>query len=372
MQQLTWIQAKGGGGSTAPLRQLTENSSLFKGEKKSGEDAKDRKTGGGGIPVISMDKLGIKITGDKQTSIDPWPLRKRIYQQMMTQRQKYGPQELLHPQVLLDILDGYDALFFNNQLRASLKKMQGRDFAIEWSDKEMKKGWAGFCRTEEKQVTIRIHPDVAKIKIDQKKGECCNGIVCLDALSSLQIILEHELVHVLVNACLQLKCSHGAKFKQLAEHIFGHLATTHEFGLGDGYKRAQQMQEQKALLEKMKPGVSVSHKQSHLQGIVLRSAAINMTLLLSDGTLLHKVPIAEAAVVAAPNKELAKLWHLFSRTKDQMKKGTTVSWTEKGNIIHGSVLRIKPLMADIQLPNSSLQASVPYHLLSIVTTNPAK
>jgi len=358
-QQLTWIQEKGKG--TAKPRERTENITLFKGEKKT--DAKETKVVS--TAVIGLEKLGIHL-GEEKKRLDPWPRRKRIYRQMYAQKEKYGSEGLCNIQVLLDLVDGYDVLFFNNQLRATLKQVQQRELVLEWSDKEMKKGWAGFCQTKADSVLIRVHPDVASIKIDQAKGECCNGIVCLDPLSSLQLILEHELIHVLVSACLQLKCAHGNKFKQLAEHLFGHLTTTHEFGLGDGYERAKKILEQKQMLEKMQPGVCVSHRQSKLQGIVLRSAGQNMTLLLSDGTLLHKVPIAQAQVIAAPTPSLARLWTLFSRNKEQMKKGTTVKWPSADNHSQGTILRSKPIMADIQLPNSSLQISIPYHVLALV------
>lgn len=360
MQQLTWINEKGK--STEKARELTKNIALFKGEK--GKDEKEKKD----FPtaIIGLDKLGIEL-GDEKKRIDPWPRRKRIYQQMCAQQHKYGSAGLRNLQVLLDLVDGYDTLFFNNQLRVSLKQVQRRELILEWSDKGMKKGCAGLCQTNADSVIIRIHPDVASIKIDQTKGECCNGIVCLDALSSLQLILEHELIHVVVTACLQLKCVHGNKFKQLAEHLFGHLTTTHEFGLGDGYARSKKILEQKQLLEQMQPGVCVAHQQSKLQGIVLRSAGQNMTLLLSDGTLLHKVPIAQAQVVA-PTQNLAKLWSHFSRNKEHIKKGCTVKWASStgDKYTQGTVLRTKPIMADIQLPNSSLQISIPYHTLEIV------
>lgn len=64
--------------------------------------------------------------------------------------------------------------------------------------------------------------------------EVVNGIVCRDQLECMQLIFEHELIHMIIGVWCDSKKgeSHGKKFKTLANNIFGHTDFRHTMGQG--------------------------------------------------------------------------------------------------------------------------------------------
>jgi hypothetical protein len=71
-----------------------------------------------------------------------------------------------------------------------------------------------------------------KLLLDSFKNnlgyEICNGIVCRSKASVLQSVIEHEIVHMIVeNSCYE-KQSHGRNFMGIAKKIFGHTKFTHD------------------------------------------------------------------------------------------------------------------------------------------------
>jgi hypothetical protein len=75
--------------------------------------------------------------------------------------------------------------------------------------------------------TIRIN---TPLWLSSRSEEVCNGVVCKSRISVLQSVVEHEMVHMIVNNSCWEKLSHGKNFVIIAKKIFGHTHYRHALG----------------------------------------------------------------------------------------------------------------------------------------------
>lgn len=62
--------------------------------------------------------------------------------------------------------------------------------------------------------------------------ETVNGLQCTNHLSCLQLVFEHELIHLILNLWCRNQQGHGAEFQNLAKNLFGHTSYKHMIGRG--------------------------------------------------------------------------------------------------------------------------------------------
>lgn len=61
--------------------------------------------------------------------------------------------------------------------------------------------------------------------------ECSNGLVCHDRLSCLQLTLEHEITHLIIDLFYpNLQNGHGRDFQNMVYKLFGQTNTQHTLG----------------------------------------------------------------------------------------------------------------------------------------------
>ena len=80
--------------------------------------------------------------------------------------------------------------------------------------------------------TIRINTALLlKSLAEGFEEEVCNGVVCKSRISDLQSVVEHEIVHMIVNNSCWEQLSHGKNFMIIAKKIFGHVTYRHAIGI---------------------------------------------------------------------------------------------------------------------------------------------
>ncbi len=79
---------------------------------------------------------------------------------------------------------------------------------------------------------------VEEAETDLFGTEEVSGMVCRDRMDCIQILFEHEMIHLFIDAFQRkLKVVHGAPFIELAKSLFGHTLFTHSIGDPVGLSR---------------------------------------------------------------------------------------------------------------------------------------
>jgi hypothetical protein len=144
----------------------------------------------------------------------------------------------------------YDDYFFDSSIRNYLKE-KDEELIVKFGQFRKKQGTAGHCKLKiqgKKEVKKCYHtlgfslPVLSNVFVDDESEEIetANGIQCFDQLECLQIIMEHEMIHLIINLWNEGKSeekvnkreAHGKTFKTLARNIFGHSNFRHSLGQG--------------------------------------------------------------------------------------------------------------------------------------------
>jgi hypothetical protein len=89
--------------------------------------------------------------------------------------------------------------------------------------------------------------------------EVC-GLVCRDRLDCIQVLLEHELIHLFISGFQgKVKVNHGPPFKELARSLFGHTQYTHTIGHPVGLSRFIVLQDKERKYESWRTGDIVTY-----------------------------------------------------------------------------------------------------------------
>jgi hypothetical protein len=306
---------------------------------------------------------------------------------------------------LLDILiKGYDTEFFNGKLYFYLKK-QSTDFKLTIGDEkeEFKKGVAAFCKLAGDEVSIIFHKDIDNLQFNSRHDarelstECeeINGILCWDKIDCVQSILEHELVHLIMQVFLrQLKAPHGKAFKELAKGLWAHSMYNHAIGYGTGMERVEREQDREKKFNEWKVKDVVSYtadeKKAKQFGMIVLKSKETVVLMSTDASLVEKVPYADLGLApVAPIDPIAPvgeskddtmpdtaglkemlLWtQRFLNTKKKLKVGSTVSYSNIINVgdseklVQGTVSAKKQTCAQIRV-SPMFSSLIPYHCLT--------
>jgi hypothetical protein len=341
--------------------------------------------------IISLDHLGIDalieqspdvLTAERRQTITNH--RRRIYQYLSN---KHGFRISGNTSLLADMMDCYDRCFFNNLLRQKFISIQHRQIVLQWGGTKFdKKGIAGYCDTcDTTVVTLAFHPDIANIAVDPHKGECVNGILCLNTLACLMIVCEHELVHAVINAGMNQQGAHGKLFKKMAKTLFGHLEYRHEIGRGNGVEKVKLLELYESKHEQLSVGQVVMVKDARLtndekqitqqyMGIVMEMKPRVATILNDREAFIFKIPLEYVFAIPSPterDKQMAKpaqaLYALFESRKESVHKSDVVYWVDPDTkrTRSGQVVAKKPLFAEIQC-SDQLKLQIPYFRLMIL------
>lgn len=130
----------------------------------------------------------------------------------------------------------YDEILLNGIIKRMFKGSKWKlDFDISGATRS-----AGLCKTIGCSYTISISWPVFKdlFKSGSKEEHySINGILCYNKLECLQVVLEHELMHMIsdtapdipnpIPARDRVYSAHGLLFKQLVMAFYGHTGVTH-------------------------------------------------------------------------------------------------------------------------------------------------
>jgi hypothetical protein len=123
----------------------------------------------------------------------------------------------------------YDDIFFENSFNAYFGR-SGSDFSTFFAPKLTKT--AGMCTKQGCVYTIQISSQIMSGLFTSvgKNVHAANGLICRTRLSCLQLVLEHEMIHLLQYIWRECSstASHGPEYRTLVKNIFGHTETTHD------------------------------------------------------------------------------------------------------------------------------------------------
>ena len=137
----------------------------------------------------------------------------------------------------------YDSYFFNETFQRHFEKYPESSLTIKFGHGHSEHSgvpafYEGLCTAKGCNYTILIDKTVFNLlfKTLKHERECVNGIECSNQLECVQIVMEHEMVHLLTYMYYPPKSGHSYPFQFIATNIFGHTATTHLLGYGCSQK----------------------------------------------------------------------------------------------------------------------------------------
>lgn len=337
------------------------------------------------------------------TELDDMEIRKRrahIKGRMMSSECGSGGKFALSVRALRQLVCEYDRLFFDNRLFEALNH-QKTALNVQIGGIRLKKGDAGCCAYAGDVCTIHLHPGLAELKIGADGCEDVNGIECKDVLDCVQLVFEHELIHMLIQVFLRLKESHGRNFKSLAAGLFGHPLFTHTIGSKTKESAAQRVrraQDAEAKRKLYTPGTVIrigsenanannnnnddddDDNEAGQVGAVIVRKQETVTVMFADGRLLEKVPYLLTDMWVVPDdfkghddlQILEKHYMLFLDNKKNLTVGQQVEYADAhGQIKLGQVLKKKPLGVLVQISPSSTSI-LPFHTVRTPTVSHKK
>jgi len=146
---------------------------------------------------------------------------------------------VITPADLARMFDLYDRAYFDGYLRASVnEKARGR-LGFRLAPRMTRAGGKTFrtrrtvgrgpLRKQETSYEIAISTRLLFTNFDDatRPVTVC-GLPCVDRLSALQRIMEHEALHLLELLLWERSSCTAARFKTMSRNIFGHGASTHD------------------------------------------------------------------------------------------------------------------------------------------------
>jgi len=292
-----------------------------------------------------------------------------------------GPFEL-NVVKLKKLVCEYDRVFLNNRLFEALNHQKAA-LDMKVGGIRMKKGCGGCCLYCGNVCTIHMHPGLMELKFGDGENECqdVGGIVCHDILDCVQLILEHEMIHMILDVFLKLKEAHGRNFKALIKGLFGHALCNHTIGakrigpkltLEERIKITQDAEEKR---QSYKPGTVIYVQMTEIKMLaaVLLRRQESLTIMHVDGKIVEKIPyhltelfLEENDNVVSDLSELETHYTLFLDNKKQVKVGCNVQFSgPDGMLLTGETVGKKPLGALVKT-NPLTVALLPFHTLVLV------
>jgi hypothetical protein len=288
----------------------------------------------------------------------------------------------------------YDRLFFENRLFEAMN-FQKTAFKVVVGGIRMSKGTAGCCDYQNDTCTIHLHPGLSLLKFEPNgKSKAINtcgdvgGIACGDLLECVQLVLEHEFVHMLLMVCSRMMREvHGKRFKDLARGLFGHRLFTHNIGgvhsSGTPEERIEKERDAEEKRKVFKPGTVVRFRNSPVAVIVRKKAAV--TVMHTDGHIVENVPYHKTelwkryeerddeeddGVDKEKNEHemIQQLEHnyvLFLNNKQNLEPGDTVTYSDPDGKPRLAVAVNKKSLGAIIHTHNTTNILLPFHTIRI-------
>lgn len=129
----------------------------------------------------------------------------------------------------------YNRYIFKGQIEASLKNP--KDLSLVVDNRSTKTAGKYVCTGDKHEIHIASKVLMKTFVGDRNGKLLINGLFVTDRISALQLILEHELVHMYISLQSQKTGkkypSHGKFFRTLVYDLFGHTDVRHSLLNGD-------------------------------------------------------------------------------------------------------------------------------------------
>jgi len=120
-------------------------------------------------------------------------------------------------------LKGYFQKYFPGKLRFALSTRMTRNAGKTNYLRNL-----AALRPEQEEYEIRIGIDFFFNYNKLRRNKTVNGINTKDALEALQLVFEHELVHLIELHCCRESSCRKERFKTIAKQLFGHTDSYHQ------------------------------------------------------------------------------------------------------------------------------------------------
>ena len=146
---------------------------------------------------------------------------------------------VISPADLSRVFDLYDRAYFDGFLRRLVNEKAGGRLGFRLAPRMTRAGGKtfrtrrpvrrGLLKTSETSYEIAISSRLLFLSFDDasRPATVC-GVPCVDRLSALQRIMEHEMLHLAELLVWDRSSCSAARFKSMSRNLFGHAASTHE------------------------------------------------------------------------------------------------------------------------------------------------
>lgn len=275
--------------------------------------------------------------------------RKYIHDTMVEKYDLQGNFTRIGPKDLERLWNLYDEVFFGGEISRYLKETNSTlKFQTTPGGNTKLGGWCRTRRGTGKRCTFTISIPAGlyfKLFNAGEKNLGLNGLLCWDRLTCLQIVLEHEGMHLLMQLYEYERrgrdvvfSPHGKLFKCMVKTYFGHTRVTHGLLQGEASE-------------------VLSKDDFTIGDIVTFTGRGGMVV---EGVVIKKNP-SRARVKVGANRLWNVTYSALKKTgksqdpsrlpnKDNFKKGDTVQFADnKGKIHIGTVERRNPAFAKVMV-----------------------
>jgi len=276
----------------------------------------------------------------------------------------------------------YNTFYFNNSLPAT-KLVISDGLTVT----------AGKCkidRTSQNCVyTITISRSIfTKLNLENNQGTKSGGLVCKSRLNCLQLVLEHEIIHLIAGHYFpnrkqldkKIYSSHGLLFKGLVYNYFGQTESTHQIGniIYDDSDKQRTLTK-----DEIKAGTLtfITDKKGIKKGVIINIYNKNVGVDFIDGDswkvgadFLHKISEEDDdyELLLDLKKELASKLKIYNN----IKIGDTVKfyYETKDNVLTGKVSKLNNKSSKLSIVVGTSTYTIVYsRLIGITkTTEPIK
>lgn len=272
---------------------------------------------------------------------------------------------------LTKLFDLYNLYFFNNSLPETKLDISNRLTVT-----------AGTCeisRTSGKCVyNITMSRSLfTKLNLESNQATKSGGLVCRSRLNCLQLVLEHEIIHLICGHYYpnrkdlneKIYSGHGLLFKNLVRNYFGQTESTHQIGniIYDGSDNERTLSKEEIKIGQI---ISIIDKKGIKKGVIVNIYTKNVGIEFIDGDtwkvgtdFLHKVSEQDDdydQLLELKNELQSKL-NIYNK----IKIGDTVEFyfNSKNNIVNGPVSKLNNKSLKLSVVLGSSTYTIVYSLL---------
>ena len=279
---------------------------------------------------------------------------------------------------LTKLFNLYNLYFFNNSLPKTKLDISNR-LTVTAGTCEISRT-SGKC---EYNITMS-RPLFMKLNLENNQATKSGGLVCKSRLNCLQLVLEHEIIHLISGYYYpnrkelndKIYSGHGLLFKDLVRNYFGQTESTHQIGniIYDGSDAERILSKEEI---KIGTPVSIIDKKGMKKGVIINIYNKNVGIEFIDGDnwkvgidFLHKVSEQDddyPLLLNIKNDLLSKL-----NMYNNIRIGDTVKfyYKKKDNIITGQVSKLNNRSSKLSIVSGQLTYTIVYsRLISVIKAN---